>query len=67
MFSKSTMKIAAAAAALMAVLASAQESCWVEAYGRGVGKPPSACPPGMEKRGALCYEECDEGYHGVGP
>ena len=37
------------------------------AYGRGVGKPISACPSDKEKDGALCYPKCRSGYHGVGP
>lgn len=36
-------------------------------YGRGVGTVPSACPPGEERSGALCYPACPEGFYGVGP
>ena len=43
------------------------ESCWVEAYGRGVGKPITSCPADKEKDGALCYPLCRDGYNGVGP
>ena len=37
------------------------------AYGRGIGKPISACPSDKEKSGLLCYPKCRSGYHGVGP
>jgi len=43
------------------------QNCWVEAYGRGVGKPISSCPDDKEKDGLLCYPKCREGYYGVGP
>jgi hypothetical protein len=43
------------------------ESCWVKAYGRGVGKPISDCPDGLERDGLLCYPKCAENYTGVGP
>ena len=42
-------------------------ACWKMAYGRGIGKPISACREGEEKNGLLCYPFCDENYHGVGP
>ncbi|MEA3275750.1 MAG: hypothetical protein U9Q81_10765 [Pseudomonadota bacterium] len=37
--------------------------------GRGVGVAVSACPEGFEKddTSALCYPQCAEDYHGVGP
>lgn len=35
-------------------------------YGRGVGTP-LICPPGTDANGALCYEQCREGFYGVGP
>ena len=37
----------------------ADSSCWKDAYGRGVGKPLSACRPGYERDGALCYPVCE--------
>ena len=43
------------------------ETCWVKAYGRGVGKPISSCPADKEKDGLLCYPLCRDGYNGVGP
>ena len=43
------------------------ETCWVLAYGRGVGVPISTCPDDKEKDGALCYPLCRDGYDGVGP
>jgi len=36
-------------------------------YGRGAGTVPSACAPGDEKNGALCYPGCQSGFYGVGP
>lgn len=43
-------------------------NCWVRAYGRGVGKPISACPEdNPSKSGLLCYPSCRENYTGVGP
>ena len=46
--------------------------CWKDSYGRGVGKPISACDAskGLEKSGALCYPKCKEAtpsYYGIGP
>ena len=42
-------------------------ACWKMAYGRGVGKAISACREGEERRGALCYPLCRDGYVGRGP
>lgn len=42
-------------------------TCWVKAYGRGVGKPISSCPDDKNKSGLLCYPKCRDGYYGVGP
>jgi hypothetical protein len=44
-----------------------KESCWVKAYGRGMGEPISTCRDGEEKDGLLCYPFCNEGYTGAGP
>jgi len=41
--------------------------CWIQSYGRGVGKPISTCPDGMENDASLCYPPCQDGYTGVGP
>jgi len=38
-------------------------SCAKGTYGRGVGKPVSACPNGKIKVGALCYDPCPNGYY----
>ena len=35
-------------------------------YGRGAGVP-LICSKKFEQNGALCYEKCDRGYHGIGP
>ncbi|CDW75562.1 UNKNOWN [Stylonychia lemnae] len=45
----------------------ANENCWEDAYGRGVGKPIHTCRPGQEQNGGLCYPLCKDGYYGVGP
>ena len=42
-------------------------ACWKSTYGRGVGTPISACDPGQDQNGALCYPQCAAGYYGVGP
>lgn len=45
----------------------ATETCWLKAYGRGVGKVISTCPSDKEKNGFLCYPKCRSGFKGVGP
>lgn len=49
------------------VIINAEENCWKNAYGRGVGTVPDSCLPGNEKNGALCYPICKDGFYGVGP
>uniref|UniRef100_A0AC34F3W2 Uncharacterized protein n=1 Tax=Panagrolaimus sp. ES5 TaxID=591445 RepID=A0AC34F3W2_9BILA len=51
----------------IAINADDENGCWRPTYGRGVGKPISACADGMDKDAGLCYSKCDGGYHGVGP
>ena len=34
--------------------------CWKQAYNRGSGRVPSACPEGWEKKGAVCLLKCDD-------
>lgn len=46
---------------------SRQQYCYRDSFGRGVGKPLSTCPAGLDKDGALCYPQCRSGYNGVGP
>lgn len=36
-------------------------------YGRGAGDVLSACRPGEERNGALCYPKCNSGFSGNGP
>jgi hypothetical protein len=36
-------------------------ACWVHRVGRGLGRPPSACPRNLEKSGLLCYPACPSG------
>lgn len=59
--------ILVAAILLMSTLASADNFCWRDNYGRGVGEPLTICAAGQEKNGALCYPECKEGFNGAGP
>ncbi len=42
-------------------------SCAKKKYGRGVGKPVSACASDQEKDALLCYPKCRRGFRGVGP
>jgi len=42
-------------------------TCWLDSYGRGVGRPIHTCPDGQDKDGALCYPQCNPGDYGVGP
>ncbi|KAJ3387700.1 hypothetical protein HDU92_001829 [Lobulomyces angularis] len=41
--------------------------CWLDAYGRGVGRIPKTCsdPRYPDKNAGLCYTNCKEGYKGV--
>jgi hypothetical protein len=43
------------------------DTCWVKAYGRGMGTIPDQCPEGEERSGLLCYPKCQDGYTGIGP
>lgn len=45
------------------------DNCWLDAYGRGVGKAIHDCSRDdyPDKSGLLCYPKCKEGYTGVGP
>lgn len=63
---KRTLYAAIATAALFVDLSSAS-GCWKRAFGRGVGKPVHHCSNNKQKDGALCYDYCKTGYHGVGP
>ena len=53
----------------MALKSKLTENCWVDAYGRGVGKPYHFCdnPDYPDKSGLLCYPKCKENFKGVGP
>jgi len=42
-------------------------ACWKHTDQRGGGVVPSSCDPAFDKSGLLCYPECKEGFHGVGP
>jgi len=45
----------------------ADEGCWLNSYGRGVGKPISTCRDGLQQAGFLCYPKCPQGFTGAGP
>jgi len=45
----------------------AQESCYKNATGRGVGVPISTCPEGEQLDAGLCYIQCKANFTGVGP
>ncbi len=54
------MSLGAALAVLVlqAAPAAAQDFCWKDSYGRGVGTVPTACAPGQDRIGLLCYDKC---------
>lgn len=41
-------------------------SCAKKSYGRTAGTP-LGCPQGQDEDASLCYPQCSEGYHGIGP
>lgn len=41
--------------------------CAKDTITRGAGTIPNECPPGQIRDGLLCYPQCKDGYHGVGP
>ncbi|NBQ54961.1 MAG: hypothetical protein EBU49_15470, partial [Proteobacteria bacterium] len=45
----------------------ADDFCWKDSYGRGVGTIPTACDGGKEYQAGLCYNQCPAGMYGVGP
>jgi hypothetical protein len=47
----------------------AQDICWKDTYGRGVGAvpPPQFACGANEYDAGLCYPKCQAGYDGVGP
>ena len=46
----------------------ADDFCWKNTYGRGVGTIPKVdCPKGQENDAGLCYPVCKTHYKGVGP
>ena len=45
----------------------ADNYCWKDSYGRGVGTIPSDCEFSQEKQGLLCYPKCAAGFTGAGP
>ena len=45
----------------------ADDFCWKDSYGRGVGTIPTTCTDGKENQAGLCYDKCPAGMNGVGP
>ena len=45
----------------------ADEFCWKDSYGRGVGTIPTGCTGGKNNQAGLCYDNCKAGYSAVGP
>jgi hypothetical protein len=45
----------------------ADEFCWKDSYGRGVGTIPTQCSGGKTNQAGLCYDNCKAGYTAVGP
>lgn len=43
------------------------DACWLQTKIRGVGRPITSCPEGLDQSGLLCYPPCEEGWKGVGP
>jgi hypothetical protein len=66
-FSMTIFTITLAGAAGRVFAETEPEVCTRASFGRGVGRPVSACPPSSERSGALCYPTCRPGYSGVGP
>ena len=48
-------------------VASGQDVCWRDSYGRGVGTIPTTCPSGQVNDAGLCYDTCRAGYENGGP
>jgi hypothetical protein len=57
--------VAAIGCALPAI--AADDFCWKDSYGRGVGTIPTICSGGKENQAGLCYDKCRAGMHAVGP
>lgn len=45
----------------------ADDFCWKDSYGRGVGEIPTQCTVGKDYQAGLCYESCKTGFSGEGP
>ncbi len=58
-----------AAVALVVAVGSnaADDFCWKDSYGRGVGTIPTDCTGGKENQAGLCYNKCPAGMNPVGP
>ena len=50
----------------LGILKHKADFCWKDNYGRGIGRIPSHCEQGKERKGLLCHDKCKDGYHGVG-
>jgi hypothetical protein len=42
-------------------------TCWPMTYLRSIHSFPNTCGSGQQKSGLLCYPECRQHYHGIGP
>ena len=60
------LALAAVLATLPVTGADAQDFCWKNSYGRGVGKIPKGCASNEDKIGALCYPKCAKGMKRFG-
>ena len=58
--------LATLAVLALASSAFAQDFCWRDSFGRGVGEIPGNCPAGKQKVGALCYDQCPAGMKRAG-
>ena len=45
----------------------ADNFCWRDSYGRGVGTIPKGCTGDKQDENGLCYSKCPAGMQGVGP
>ena len=58
--------VAAVVTASLGLAQGKPEFCWKDSYGRGVGTIPTACAPGQDMRGVLCYSVCPAGMRDDG-
>ncbi len=67
-FSSLTRALAVVVALLLwSSSAHAQDVCWRQSQGRGVGTIPTSCAAGQVNDAGLCYDSCKTGYRDGGP